>query len=62
MAKGANEKSVGQTVAWKDLYFPIGCGMVKDGVKPNIPVVQRPDGTYTSVTIYYLHLNFSSYQ
>lgn len=36
----------GLTLVWKDLYFPIGCGMVKGGISPNVPVVQRPDGTF----------------
>lgn len=40
-------KRRGLTLDWKNLYFPIGCGMVKGGVLPNVPVVQRPDGSFT---------------
>lgn len=40
----------GRLIDWKNLYFPIGCGMVKNGVPANIMVVQRPDGTFGSAT------------
>lgn len=48
----------GKTLVWKDLYFPIGCGMVKGGIIPNVPVVQRPDGTF-AVIIYILRFHSS---
>lgn len=31
---------------WQNLYFPIGCGMVKGGVPTNVMVTQRPDGSF----------------
>lgn len=40
----------GRLLNWEDLYFPIGCGMVKGGVPTNIMVVQRPDGTFGPAT------------
>lgn len=40
----------GRLIDWKNLYFPIGCGMVKNGVPANVMVIQRPDGTFGSAT------------
>lgn len=40
----------GRLLNWEDLYFPIGCGMVKGGVPTNIMVVQRPDGRFGPAT------------
>lgn len=34
---------------WKDLYFPIGCGMAKGGVVLNAPVVRAPGGNFKQV-------------
>lgn len=45
----ANQKRRGRTIDWQDLYFPIGCGMVKGGVPPNVPLIKQSDGKYVPV-------------
>lgn len=55
---GEKQKKKGQVLDWKDLYFPIGCGMVKGGVLPNVPVIQRPDGTFAVVNLKTIHRTF----
>lgn len=42
-------KKKGRLVDWKNLYFPIGCGMMKDGVPADVPLVQQPDGSFVAV-------------
>ncbi|KAJ6643834.1 hypothetical protein Bhyg_08799, partial [Pseudolycoriella hygida] len=39
-------KPKGVMLDWKDLYFPIGCGMSKGGVLLNTPVIRAPGGTF----------------
>lgn len=46
-----NQKRRGRTIDWQDLYFPIGCGMAKGGVPPNVQLAKQADGSYTPVTI-----------
>lgn len=45
------EKRRGRTIDWQDLYFPIGCGMVKGGVPANVPLIKEMDGSYTTVGV-----------
>lgn len=45
----SNQKRKGRTIDWQDLYFPIGCGMVKGGVPANTPLEKQPDGSYAPV-------------
>lgn len=47
-------KKKGLSLDWKDLYFPIGCGMVKGGLMPNVPIVQHPDGTFAVSCVFYV--------
>lgn len=42
----ADEKPKGVMLDWKDLYFPIGCGMAKGGVLLNTPVIRAPGGIF----------------
>lgn len=42
-------KKKGRLVDWKNLYFPIGCGMMKGGVPPDVPLVQQADGSFLPV-------------
>ncbi|KAG4074665.1 hypothetical protein HA402_004536 [Bradysia odoriphaga] len=39
-------KPKGVMLDWKDLYFPIGCGMAKGGVILNAPVIRAPGGIF----------------
>jgi hypothetical protein len=39
-------KPKGVMLDWKDLYFPIGCGMAKGGVLLNAPVIRAPGGQF----------------
>lgn len=45
----ANQKRKGRTIDWQDLYFPIGCGMMKGGVPANTPLAKQSDGSYAPV-------------
>lgn len=36
---------------WKDLYFPIGCGMARGGLLLNAPVIRAPDGYFKQVSL-----------
>lgn len=51
----------GRTIDWQDLYFPIGCGMVKDGVPANIPLIRHSDGSYTPVNWIFHFFKFSCF-
>lgn len=42
-------KKKGRLVDWKNLYFPIGCGMLKGGVPADVPLVQQADGIFLPV-------------
>lgn len=41
----------GRLVDWKNLYFPMGCGMIKGGVPADVPLVQQADGSFSPVNI-----------
>lgn len=45
----ADEKPRGVMLDWKDLYFPIGCGMAKGGVLLDAPVFRAPGGSFQQV-------------
>lgn len=46
-------KPKGVMLDWKDLYFPIGCGMAKGGVLLNAPVIRTPSGIFQQVVTRY---------
>lgn len=46
-----NHRRRGRTINWQDLYFPIGCGKVKDGVPANIPLMRQTDGSFIPVSV-----------
>lgn len=47
-----NHRRRGRTINWQDLYFPMGCGKVKDGVPANIPLMRQTDGSFIPVRVF----------